>query len=64
MGEIPVTGRKNKRTALYIRDGFSYPVSDEEADKFSVRLELPEAISAPFPAGTEVGKCSYIVIKS
>jgi D-alanyl-D-alanine carboxypeptidase (penicillin-binding protein 5/6) len=57
-GEIDVLDGKAKRVKLYSKNGFSYPVKKRsgEKDKFDIRVEIPENLTAPVEKNAETGK--------
>jgi hypothetical protein len=43
----------------YTKDKFAYPLCEEDEDKISIRVELPDSLTPPFNKDAEIGKVKY-----
>ena len=58
-GEISVAKRKETKAGYYTKESFSYPVSTEDENKISVRIEIPDLLIPPFKKDENIGKIKY-----
>jgi D-alanyl-D-alanine carboxypeptidase (penicillin-binding protein 5/6) len=58
-GDIEVAKRPGLKVGYYTKDKFAYPLCEEDEDKISIRVELPDSLTPPFNKDAEIGKVKY-----